>query len=64
MEANTNQEGTMFTLKIETSNAAFEDGPDELARLVEYVAQAIRNGQSDGTVRDFNGNTVGSFATS
>lgn len=28
----------MFTLTIETGNAAFQGGPEELARIVERVA--------------------------
>ena len=61
----------MFTLKIETDNAAFTDvtddgfgGPDlEIARILRDVADKLENaefyaGQSK-TLRDINGNDVG-----
>lgn len=51
----------MFTLTIETGNAAFQDGPEELARLVERVADALRDGRTRGPVIDTNGNRVGSW---
>jgi hypothetical protein len=48
-----------FTLTIDMNNAAFEDGPEELGRIVIGVGQAIIAGHMPGRVRDFNGNTVG-----
>ena len=53
----------MFKLEISTDNAAFEDNPDELAQIVEGVANSIRDGVVQGMVRDSNGNTVGTFST-
>ncbi len=55
----------MFTLKIETENAAFaEDGSSEVARILRDVASRLDRGETDGRVRDANGNTVGDFGFS
>lgn len=48
----------MFSLTIETDNAAFED-PDELGRLVARAAEQIAAGRTEAPVIDQNGNTVG-----
>lgn len=53
-----------FTLTIETGNAAFEESRSaELARILTEVAYKVSSGQTDGTVLDINGNTVGKFTT-
>jgi len=64
----------MFTLKIETANAAFDEMGEELARVLRELADQIelkpwrssdyrdsRKGMTrdEGTLRDVNGNTVG-----
>lgn len=58
----------MFQLKIETANACFEDygEPNEVAKVLEYVADRLRNGDFDRlspgcfqTVHDRNGNDIG-----
>ena len=64
----------MFTVKIRTANAAFADdsAPDderddgqarrqECARILRQIANALENGQDDGTCHDVNGNSVGGF---
>lgn len=52
----------MFTLTIETDNAAFGDEPSyELSRILLEVAEKVGAGHTRGTVRDENGNRVGSF---
>ncbi len=48
-----------FTLKISTANPAFEDGPEELARIFRRVADEVADGQRGRPVYDINGNTVG-----
>jgi hypothetical protein len=53
----------MFTLTIETDNAAFEESPHELVRLIEIAAEKVRDGSADGRLVDINGNTVGQFTT-
>ncbi len=59
-------EGISFVLRISCENAAFADSPgDEVARILEQVAQNIRNGVSEGWgegfCRDINGNKVGEW---
>lgn len=55
----------MFVLKIDTDNAAFEDGlaPYEVARILRAVADKVVDGVPPQyqTVRDANGNDVGRF---
>lgn len=56
----------MFKLEIETGNAAFE-GPncaDELARILEKLAQQLRSEGFSGseTLRDINGNRCGAYS--
>jgi len=50
-----------FKLEIEIVGAAFEDNPDELRRIIADVAEAVSHGRTEGKVREYNGNTVGSF---
>jgi hypothetical protein len=63
----------MFTLKIETSNAAFADDPcGEVARILRELALDLEVGLlneerleagllDEGSVRDLNGNKVGTW---
>jgi len=55
----------MFTLKIETDNAAFGDSADEagaeVARILRVVAGGMAAGNMSGKLRDANGNTVGEY---
>lgn len=53
----------MFTLNIETDNAAFQDGDThaEITRILRDVTERIEAGADRGPIRDINGNTVGSF---
>jgi hypothetical protein len=51
----------MFSLEIDTGNAAFEDSPGaEVARILRVVAERIEAGE-DGVIAlmDANGNKVG-----
>lgn len=51
----------MFTLTIETDNAAFE-GPDaiyEVRRILSELGAGQWSGERELAVRDINGNTVG-----
>jgi len=54
----------MFKIEFETDNAAFQDGdgPAEVARILQILAVKVEDGQTSGTVRDINGNTVGSWS--
>lgn len=49
-------------LEIDMGNAAFEDDPGELARILREVADKVENGVIEGdefVLRDLNGNHVG-----
>lgn len=51
----------MFKLEFTTSNAAFADdlAPYECAGILTAVASKLKNGETEGTLRDTNGNKVG-----
>jgi hypothetical protein len=51
----------MFSLKIETKNAAFQDKAEEIIRILESAISKIKDGDQEGTLRDTNGNLVGNF---
>jgi len=51
-----------MNLSIDMGNAAFEDDPGELARILRSLADRVENGVSDGDefiLWDINGNKVG-----
>jgi len=50
----------MFRLEIDTDNAAFSPWTTEVARLLRVAAARVeRGGDTEGSFRDTNGNTVG-----
>ncbi|MFA6282315.1 MAG: hypothetical protein WCY05_07440 [Candidatus Omnitrophota bacterium] len=50
-----------ITIDIKTDNAAFEDS-EEMGRILRIVVTKITtNGDTEGLLRDSNGNTVGKF---
>lgn len=53
----------MITIKFETDNAAFQENPSEIRIILEELAFRIQNSKKgdEGTIRDTNGNTVGSW---
>ena len=51
----------MFTMSIKTRNSAFEDKEYEVSRLLNEVAKKIKNGDTDGSIHDADGNNVGKF---
>lgn len=52
----------MFTLTIDTDNAAFQDSmTEEVGRIMADVVDALSVGKTEGKVRDYNGNVVGEF---
>jgi hypothetical protein len=56
-----------FTVRIGTGNAAMSTGEDvagALANLAEVLPQRIADGDTDGAIRDVNGNTVGRWTIS
>ena len=49
-------------VKIKSNNDAFADGQaDEVARILRKVTRAIEQGETSGSLLDFNGNKVGTF---
>jgi hypothetical protein len=57
----------MFQLRIDTDNAAFEDAPEEVARILRTIAKDLeRYTPYTGweTVFDLNGNDVGRYRLS
>lgn len=53
----------MFTLKIETDNAAFDDQNafHEVARILRETAGKVESWEREGALYDVNGNRVGAF---
>jgi glutamate synthase domain-containing protein 1 len=54
----------MFKLEIDTTSDAFagQDYPYEIARILRAVADAVfQSSQANGTIRDINGNRVGTW---
>ncbi len=52
-----------FKIEIETGNESFDDDAygSEIARLLRLVTERLAQGYEAGTLRDVNGNTVGSW---
>ncbi len=50
----------MFTVSIEFGNDAMQTGTD-VADALDDIARKLRGGYESGSVRDINGNTVGSW---
>ena len=50
----------MFSLIIETDNAAFEDRAMEVARILRLAADQVAVGREEFNLTDYNGNNVGS----
>lgn len=51
-----------FTLKIDSKNDAMTDIPEfAVADLLVQTARSLRNDRTSGTLKDINGNDVGSW---
>lgn len=55
---------TVFSVEIETVNAAYEDGnaPSELAANLRTIVSHLERGEIGGLVRDSNGGRVGQWS--
>jgi hypothetical protein len=57
-----------FTFEIALDNDEFVEGREAVRRAVERAAGVagarISDGETEGTLRDVNGNTIGSWAVS
>lgn len=54
------------SIKFETENEAFQDGKDGLdlwavADKLEEIAGQIRDGETNGPIADYNGNSIGRY---
>ena len=49
-----------FKMSVTMDNAAFES-PEELPEIIRRVADRVADGETAGSVRDSNGNTVGTW---
>lgn len=49
-----------FSLRIELGNDAMQT-PEDIVEALRSVARKLEGGDTEGTIRDLNGNTVGSF---
>lgn len=55
----------MFTVKINTDNAAYTDSPEyEIASNLEAIVEDLNFGVRRGRVMDHNGNSVGTWELS
>lgn len=51
-----------FKIEFATDNAAFEeDASQETAHILREIADKIMEGQINGSIRDTNGNRIGSY---
>jgi hypothetical protein len=51
-----------FSMTVNLDNDAFDQNDQELARIIAEVSKKVGNGFLDGSLRDINGHTVGSFS--
>jgi hypothetical protein len=50
-------------IEIDMDNSAFEDNPNELSEILADLAGSLKYRKfNDGSIRDSNGNTVGSWS--
>ena len=52
----------MFTIKVSTGNAAFDNPSQELAQLLRQVADKVAEERTSGLLFDTNGNQVGQWS--
>lgn len=53
----------IFEVKIKTGNAAVADDPETaLYDMLQVVAEKLADGDTYGRIKDYNGNTVGSWS--
>ncbi len=53
--------GDTFSMTVQFGNAAMREGED-LVRPLRQVADRLVNGETSGSIRDENGNTVGAWS--
>jgi protocatechuate 3,4-dioxygenase beta subunit len=50
-----------FNVSINIDNAAFQDNPSEISRILRNIADDVEDHTLSGKVSDFNGNYVGYY---
>lgn len=50
----------MFKIEFDTLNAGIQTA-EEISRILKHVGQYLSNGETEGRIRDNNGNTIGSW---
>ena len=53
---------TTLNIQIRLDNAAFEDSPEEISKILKNISFDLSKGYSNSIIRDSNGNNVGEFA--
>ena len=51
----------MFKIEFETTNSAFDDPADEIAAILALIASRLTGGETEGLIKDSNGNRIGSW---
>jgi hypothetical protein len=59
IEAEKRNKMEKIVITIETVNAAFEDNQNEVSRILRELADKLESGQNPESLRDINGNKVG-----
>jgi hypothetical protein len=59
----TKENPQMITIQFNTDNAAFEENPSEVYVVLELLAHKINKSKpgDEGTIKDSNGNTIGTW---
>ena len=51
----------MFKIEFETLNAGVQS-PEQVSRIIKHVSQKVANHETEGKIRDNNGNTIGQWS--
>ena len=52
----------MFSISFDTDNDEFSRHPEVgIVRILREIAKRIADGETEGSIRDVNGNRIGSF---
>ena len=50
-----------FVINFNMDNASFERKEQEISRILNKISERVQNGELEGSIVDYNGNTVGEF---
>lgn len=51
----------MFKIEFETINAGIQTA-EEISRILKHIGQKVTNNETEGKIRDVNGNSIGSWS--